>query len=226
MTASGPPADPRALVVTALLSATSGCMDAVGFLGLGTAFVANMTGNLVLVGMGIAGAAGLWVVGLAFAIGGFVGGSMISSAVARRFADRSRASRTPLVVEAALLAAVAVLLALLGPLTQTSQALILLALGATMAGQAITARRLGLTGVSTVAITAALSRVASMPRWSAFRLEAGVSVSIVAMFVGAVVGALLVGVHPGLAALAGAILVSLAIPAMGSPGSRRTPRVA
>src|SRR5436853_4076193 len=49
----------RALLV---LTFTTGLVDAVSYLGLGRVFTANMTGNIVLLGFGIAGSAGLPVV--------------------------------------------------------------------------------------------------------------------------------------------------------------------
>ena len=48
----------RALLV---LTFTTGLIDAVSFLGLGRVFIANMTGNVVFLGFGIAGADGLTV---------------------------------------------------------------------------------------------------------------------------------------------------------------------
>ena len=44
------------------LAFTTGLIDAASYLGLGHVFTANMTGNVVLLGFGIAGAAGLPVV--------------------------------------------------------------------------------------------------------------------------------------------------------------------
>ncbi len=66
----------RALLV---LTFTTGLVDAVSYLGLGRVFAANMTGNVVLLGFGIAGAAGLPVIApivslAAFLLGAAVGG--------------------------------------------------------------------------------------------------------------------------------------------------------
>jgi Protein of unknown function (DUF1275) len=46
----------RALIV---LTFTTGLVDAVSYLGLGHVFTANMTGNVVLLGFGLAGGTGL-----------------------------------------------------------------------------------------------------------------------------------------------------------------------
>lgn len=58
------PAVSRPLTVRVLLAltVTTGMVDAVSYLGLGHVFTANMTGNVVLLGFGIAGAGGLPVV--------------------------------------------------------------------------------------------------------------------------------------------------------------------
>src|ERR687894_366974 len=60
-----------------LLSLAAGCVDAVGYLGLGQIFVANMTGNTVLLGLALGQAQGqaalrALVVLAAFAVGWFL----------------------------------------------------------------------------------------------------------------------------------------------------------
>jgi uncharacterized membrane protein YoaK (UPF0700 family) len=54
---------------------TTGLVDAVSYLGLGRVFAANMTGNIVLLGFGIAGSAGLPVVAPLVSLGAFLAGS-------------------------------------------------------------------------------------------------------------------------------------------------------
>ena len=66
-----------------LLTFGTGLVDAASYLGLGHVFTANMTGNVVLLGFGIAGAAGLPVVAplvslLAFLVGAGTGGFLVS----------------------------------------------------------------------------------------------------------------------------------------------------
>src|SRR5712675_3811175 len=75
----------RALLV---LTFTTGIIDAASYLGLGHVFTANMTGNIVLLGFGIAGSGGLPVsaplVSLAaFLTGSAVGGRMGAGLQAR-----------------------------------------------------------------------------------------------------------------------------------------------
>ena len=64
-----------------VLTLTTGVIDAASYLGLGRVFAANMTGNIVLLGFGIAGSSGLPVVAplvslTAFLCGAVVGGRM------------------------------------------------------------------------------------------------------------------------------------------------------
>ena len=63
----------RALLV---LTLTTGLVDAVSYLGLGRVFTANMTGNIVLLGFGIAGSGGLPVVAPLVSLGSFLVGAV------------------------------------------------------------------------------------------------------------------------------------------------------
>src|SRR5260370_21189051 len=62
----------RALLV---LTFSTGLIDAVSYLGLGRVFTANMTGNIVLLGFGIAGSGGLPVVAPLVSLGAFLAGA-------------------------------------------------------------------------------------------------------------------------------------------------------
>jgi uncharacterized membrane protein YoaK (UPF0700 family) len=67
-----------------MLSLAAGCVDAVGYLGLGQIFVANMTGNTELLGQAEARAALRAVVALVgFIVGVAVLGLVVAIAVAR-----------------------------------------------------------------------------------------------------------------------------------------------
>jgi uncharacterized membrane protein YoaK (UPF0700 family) len=91
------------LILTLLtLTFTTGLIDATSYLGLGHVFTANMTGNVVLLGFGIAGTAGLPVISpivsmVAFVVGAGVGG----------FLGRRIARLHPVLVGVALLVEVA-----------------------------------------------------------------------------------------------------------------------
>src|SRR5947209_19888021 len=75
----------RALLV---LTFTTGLVDAVSYLGLGRVFPANMTGNVVLLGFGIAGRGGLPVVAPLVSLGSFLLGAGAGGVLADRMGDR------------------------------------------------------------------------------------------------------------------------------------------
>jgi uncharacterized membrane protein YoaK (UPF0700 family) len=56
---------------------TPGLIDAVSYLGLGRVFTANMTGNVLLLGFGIPGAAGLPVVSPLVSLAAFLLGAVV-----------------------------------------------------------------------------------------------------------------------------------------------------
>ncbi|WP_263997572.1 YoaK family protein [Mycolicibacterium vanbaalenii] len=76
------PAD-RALAATVALTFVTGVVDAVGFLGLDRVFTGNMTGNIVILGMGVAGADELPVLGPAVALGAFTAAAYLAGLVLR-----------------------------------------------------------------------------------------------------------------------------------------------
>jgi uncharacterized membrane protein YoaK (UPF0700 family) len=77
---------PTPLVVTlAALTVVSGFIDAVSFLGLGHVFTANMTGNVLLIGFAVAGAAGFSLTASLCALGAFLVGALAGGRLALRF---------------------------------------------------------------------------------------------------------------------------------------------
>src|SRR5438552_18261790 len=80
LTIASRPAHYDSLIVALIaLTFTTGLIDAVSYLGLGRVFTANMTGNVVLLGFGIAGAGGLPVLApvlslVSFLLGAGIGG--------------------------------------------------------------------------------------------------------------------------------------------------------
>ncbi len=71
-----------------VLTFSTGLVDAVSYLGLGRVFTANMTGNIVLLGFGIAGSSGLPVVAPLVSLGAFLVGSAVGGAMATRIGHR------------------------------------------------------------------------------------------------------------------------------------------
>ena len=87
---------PRTTVRNAMLvmlSMAAGCVDAVGFLGLGQIFVANMTGNTVLLGLALGQAKGQAALRAVVALVGFVAGVGAGAAILGRDQEGSGWSR-------------------------------------------------------------------------------------------------------------------------------------
>jgi uncharacterized membrane protein YoaK (UPF0700 family) len=92
------------------LTAVTGLVDAVSFLGLGRVFTANMTGNVVFIGFALAGAPGLSAVRSLTALGAFLAGAALGGRIVARADGEAlvRAARLTVAIETALLAAAAV----------------------------------------------------------------------------------------------------------------------
>ncbi|MFE0510317.1 YoaK family protein [Streptomyces sp. NPDC058964] len=80
----------RLSVALFALTMTAGAVDAITFLGLGHAFAALATGNLLLLGFGVARAPGILVGRPAVALGAFVVGAAVCHAVIARLLCRGR----------------------------------------------------------------------------------------------------------------------------------------
>jgi uncharacterized membrane protein YoaK (UPF0700 family) len=145
------------------LTFTTGLVDAVSYLGLGLVFTANMTGNIVLLGFGIAGAGGLPVLAplvslAAFLVGAAAGGVLGSMMKARHPRHLSGA----LMIETSLVGVAAVLAAALdvraGSLSGYAiVALLALAMGVRNA----TVRQIGVADLTTTVLTMTLTGLAA-----------------------------------------------------------------
>jgi uncharacterized membrane protein YoaK (UPF0700 family) len=202
----------------ALLAMTfsTGMVDAVSYLALGRVFAANMTGNVVLLGFGIAGSAGLPVLAPLVSLGAFLAGSAAGGVLAARTGDRhaDHVARA-LGIELGLLLAAALLAAAadVRPSTFAADAVIAL-LALAMGLRNATVRRLGVPDLSTTVLTMTLTGLAADSRVAGHSGAGSVRrfSAVVAMLSGAAVGALLVkiSVVPALLATAAlALLVAL-----------------
>src|SRR5438309_11693272 len=97
--------DPLPLTLV-VLTGTTGLVDAVSYLGLGHVFTANMTGNVVLLGFGIAGSGGLPVLAPIISLVAFLAGAVVGGILAERLLERHPEHLgAALVVEVTLIAA-------------------------------------------------------------------------------------------------------------------------
>ena len=150
------PVAPRRLVGALLiLTAVTGLIDAVSYLRMGHVFVANMTGNVVFLGLALDPGSGLSLPAAAVAIGGFLAGAVVGGRLAVHLVDRPRAwLRTAFTVQAAILAVVT-LLAGLGVLTYSGDRALLTtaALAAGFGLQNATVRRIAAADLTTTVLT-------------------------------------------------------------------------
>jgi len=153
---------PLALTLLSL-TFTTGVVDAVSYLGLGHVFTANMTGNVVLLGFGLAGAGHLPVVAPIVSLAAFLVGAAIAGRVARYL---KRTDGPPLilalVLETALVAAAAVLATALKIQPGTAAGYVAIALLALAMGiRNATVRKIALPDLTTTVLTMTLTGLAS-----------------------------------------------------------------
>ncbi|WP_345695787.1 YoaK family protein [Kitasatospora terrestris] len=91
------------------LTAASGLIDAISYLGLGHVFTANMTGNVVVIGFALVGTDGFSITGSLTSPAAFLTGSVPAGRLAARHGSGSRGPwlRTALLAETALQAVAA-----------------------------------------------------------------------------------------------------------------------
>ena len=139
----------------------AGAVDAISYLGLGKVFTANMTGNIVLLGVAVGAGAGSTVVRSAVSLVAFVGGVLAATLITARPED----SRSwPLGVKLALGFEVAAQAALLAGWLASSahpgttlQAILVGISAVAMGLQSGAVRALGVAGISTTYVTGTLT---------------------------------------------------------------------
>ncbi len=191
---------PPPLVVTlAVLTVVSGFVDAVSFLGLGHVFTANMTGNVLLIGFAAAGAPGFSVAASLMALGAFLAGAVAGGRVARRVRPLRNLLLVAMAIEASCTTAAAVVAGTVPAIGSGWPRYVVIALLAGAVGLRNSAvRRVGVPDMSTTVLTTTLTGLASRSRLAGdsnphARLG---TTSVLSMFGGALVGAVLV-LHAG-----------------------------
>lgn len=183
---------PRALLV---LTFTTGLIDAVSYLGLGHVFTANMTGNVVLLGFGIAGSGGLPVVAPLVSLCSFVVGAGGGGVLVRRLEARHPALVAgTLGIEVSLLAIAAIVAAATAIRPGTISAYIVIALMAFAMGvRNATVRRIAVPDMTTTVLTMTLTGLAAESSLAGGSGKGSVRrlAAVVSMLLGAVAGALL-----------------------------------
>ncbi|MFI0406853.1 YoaK family protein [Actinomadura sp. 3N508] len=186
----------RHLDVSLMMTLTfvTGVVDAVGFLSFDRVFTGNMTGNLVILGMGLGGAADLPVLGPTLAVCTFALGAMLAGMSLRRqpIGWSGRAIGMLAGCSAALLLVTLTSL-VLSTQDHAMQLLGAAVTAAVMGGQAAVARKIAVTDMTTVVVTSTLTSLASEDLFRANRtaLLNRRGAAIVTIVAGALTGAIL-----------------------------------
>lgn len=206
-----PPTPPRAIVALIGLTFVTGLIDAASVLGLGHVFVANMTGNVVFLGFSLLGQGNISLPGALLALAGFLCGAGGGGRLSR--GESPRSLRVGFTLDVALLALGA------GSVWLTHSPLPTLFLLAAAVGlRTALVRALAIPDIPTTVLTLTITGLAadsSLAGGTNLRLGRRVA-SIVAMLVGASLGALLhaharaviLPVVAGLEALAALLLIT------------------
>ena len=180
------------------LTVLTGLVDAVSYLTLGHVFVANMTGNVVILGFAIAGASGFSIPASMTALVFFAAGSAVGGALSIRLADRrSRLMVLAGMVKLGLILVAAIIAAAAGAGVSTTGAtrFALIALLAVAMGiQNAVARKLAVPDLTTTVLTLTTTGIFADAKFvggPGSKLGRR-GISVLAMFLGALVGAVLV----------------------------------
>jgi len=178
------------------LTAVTGLVDAFSYLVLGHVFVANMTGNVVFLAFALAGVGGFSVLASLVALGCFALGALAAGRLGRSLAERrelllgvTAAVQAVIVAEAVTMTALAA-----SPVQTGLRYALIVVLAAAMGAQNATARTLAVPDLTTTVLTMTITGIAADGplAGAAGAKTARRLISIAAMLVGALVGALLV----------------------------------
>ena len=193
-----------------ILTTMTGLIDAVSILGLGRVFVANMTGNIVFIGFALAGAPGFSLSASIAALLGFLGGALVGGVLVGRFAGhRGLMLRNTGALQFALVAIAFILVLPSAGLPGGGVAAAVSALCAAAMGiQNTTARRLAVPDLTTTVLTMTLTGIAADLHRSPVLVTTRRIIAVLAMLLGAAVGAFVV-LNIGIAWALGIVLILL-----------------
>lgn len=208
-------------VLLLALTVVTGLVDAVSILSLGRVFVANMTGNVVFIGFALAGAPGFSLAASLSALAGFLVGAGAGGGLASRITShRGRLLQACALGE---LVCVTVGLAIVaaGPahLSAGEQAGAASVVAVALGAQNAVVRRLGVPDLTTTVLTLTLTGLVTDVRHGLGPAGERRLLSVLTMFGGAVVGALLVldvGPAAGLGAAVGTLLIVVVATSLAS----------
>jgi uncharacterized membrane protein YoaK (UPF0700 family) len=206
------------------LTVVTGLVDAFSYLVLGHVFVANMTGNVVFLGFALAGASGFSLAASLVALGAFGLGALAGGHVSKRLGvHRGRLLAVAATVEVCLVVASVGIAATVGdPGTGAARYLLIVLLGVATGTQNAAARKLAVPDLTTTVLTLTITGI-----FADSRLAGGAAsklgrrfTSIASMFLGGLVGAVLVLHADASLAIAAAAAILVVVAAAAALQSR------
>ena len=192
-----------------VLTLTTGVIDAASYLGLGRVFAANMTGNIVLLGFGIAGSGGLPVVAPLVSLAAFLAGATVGGRMGAMLRPKEAHLSRAMLIEIGV-TALATLIAIAFDITPDhfSGDLVIALLAFAMGVRNATVRQLKVADLTTTVLTMTLTGLAadSPLGGGAGKGSWRRGAAVASMLAGAVAGALLLKVDLALVLLAAALL--------------------
>lgn len=192
-----------------LLTLSTGVIDADSYLALDHVFTGNMTGNVLFIGFAIAGVKTIPFVNNSLALLGFVTGSIVGGRIVGLSHDKGfpRVSAWLLLAGGVLALGIATTWTLLRSLDQPILLVLTFLLASVMGSQVSAVKPIGNSDVTTIVVTNTLANLARDSRLAGGRREnwAPRLLAVVAMGVGAVIGAAIIHLSAGYFALLAAV---------------------
>jgi uncharacterized membrane protein YoaK (UPF0700 family) len=197
-----------------LLTASTGAIDAVSYLALDKVFTGNMTGNVLFLGFALVGVDDIPFLNNAIALLGFVAGSMLGGRIVGRGHAKALPHRSGwlLGASAAVAFALTAVWLLLGELPEPLLLTVTFLLAAAMGAQVAAVKPIGNSDITTVVVTNTLANLSRESRLGGGHGQPWVQrlLAVIAMGVGAAIGAGLVVAAGGAWALGGSLLLFVA----------------
>ncbi|GAA2093391.1 YoaK family protein [Brevibacterium salitolerans] len=200
------------LILMLTLTFSTGIVDAVGYLGYDKVFTGNMTGNVVILGMGLAGAEGIPVLRPLLAFAGFMLGAVLAGRILKPTGKGEWTGRTTTVmgiVAGGCFGLTGLVMAVDPSQNHTAGTVTTSVLALVMGMQAAAARKVGVADVTTVVVTSTMVGLASESRLAGGSGDKWPRriLAIACILLGALVGALTLMVNLWLGVLLTAIII-------------------
>lgn len=184
-----------------VMTASTGTIDAVSYLALDRVFTGNMTGNVLFLGFGLVGVAGIPFLNNSIALLGFVLGSILSGRIIGHGQPKGLpvSSRWVLGGGATIIVGLAVFWLIVGHLEQPQLLTLTGLLAIVMGGQVSAVKPVGNSDITTIVVTNTLANLARESRLGGGKGERWVArvAAVIALGVGAAIGAEVVDLFGG-----------------------------